>query len=107
MTVLSDLYGYVEDFGHKYLDPVIGSALDPVLHPHDEVTYTARGVLDNLTGGAFSAWDSAQYMKDYLANTGLDWSDLKYPSKTAGAGAGQYIGATITHLSKNIGKLYR
>lgn len=49
--------------------------------------------------------DNVGWIKDYMENTGIDWSDMKYPTHVRGAGSGVY--GTMNFVSSNIARLYR
>lgn len=69
----------------------------------------ASGFLPML-GAYYSARDKTKQMDDYMANRGINWSDIKYPSSTLGYyGYSSYgsIGSTaVTYVSNNLGRLY-
>lgn len=46
--------------------------------------------------------DNWNYYNDYLNNRGLDWSDVKYPSRMSTVS----LGSTLSFVSKNIDRLY-
>lgn len=74
-------------------------------YPTSEDQYRQQSFLAGLPiiGSYYSSRDNTQYLSDYMRNTGLDWSDLKYPSRTVGWGnSGQ-----INFLSSNVKKLYK
>lgn len=48
--------------------------------------------------------DTYNYWNDYLKNTGMDWSDLLYPSRMSGFGAGSDV---LNYVSSNVTRLYR
>lgn len=48
--------------------------------------------------------DNWNYINDYMANRGLSWSDVKYPSRISGSGG---FGSTLNYVSSNIERLYR
>lgn len=48
--------------------------------------------------------DQMHYMDDYMRNTGMSYSDIKYPSLTMGGSA---FSGTFAYVSKNIGRLYK
>lgn len=50
------------------------------------------------------ARDNFNWMADYLKNTGLDWSDMLYPSRNSGSGSGSDI---LNFTSSNIEKFYK
>nr|WCR62153.1 MAG: hypothetical protein [Smacoviridae sp.] len=50
------------------------------------------------------ARDNFNWMSDYLKNTGLDWSDMLYPSRNSGSGSGSDI---LNFTSSNIEKFYK
>lgn len=46
--------------------------------------------------------DNWNYYNDYMRNRGLDWADVKYPSRMGG----MHFGSVLNFVSKNIDKLY-
>lgn len=48
--------------------------------------------------------DTYKYWRDYLKNTGMDWSDLLYPTRMSGFGAGSDV---LNYVSSNVTRLYR
>lgn len=50
--------------------------------------------------------DLANYWNDYFKNTGLTWSDIKYPSMMRGYGSTGSYSRSVLRFSKNILKLY-
>lgn len=54
-------------------------------------------------GSVYQTKDNLAYMDDYLRNRGLDYSSIKYPSRTAGF---QSLGSTLNYVSSNVNKLY-
>lgn len=74
--------------------------------------YNASGF--PFIGDYYRYMDYQQYLKDYFANTGFDWSNVEYPSMLPGSGtSGRAIGSIIgvssfaPILSKNLKTLYR
>lgn len=57
-----------------------------------------------LVGNIYKSLDSARYMNDYMRNTGLSWTSIKYPTRTAGYAG--FAGMT-SFVSSNISKLYK
>lgn len=57
-----------------------------------------------IVGNIYRAMDSVSYMNDYMKNTGLSWTSIKYPTRTVG-----YSGTSglTSFVSSNISKLYR
>lgn len=55
-----------------------------------------------LVGGMIRAEDNWNYLNDYLNNRGIDWADVKYPSRTVG----MPIGGMLNFVSSNISHLY-
>ena len=54
-------------------------------------------------GNVFRAVDTMRYYDDYMANTGVSWSDVRYPTRLNSSG---FSGLT-NFVSKNIERLYR
>ncbi len=46
--------------------------------------------------------DNLNYYNDYMRNRGLDWADVKYPSRVPTVS----LGSTLSFVSKNIDRLY-
>lgn len=57
-----------------------------------------------LIGPWLKAQDKIQYAEDYLHNTGMDWSDIKYHKLDIGVGAA--VGSTVNFVSSNVMRLY-
>lgn len=55
-------------------------------------------------GDWLRARDNFNWMSDYLKNNNMSWSDMLYPSKASGSGAGSDM---INFTSRNIEKLYK
>lgn len=49
--------------------------------------------------------DNFNYIMDYMKNYGLDWSDMRYPSKVTGSGSSPF--GSLNFVSSNLKKLYR
>lgn len=56
-----------------------------------------------VVGSVYRAIDSVSYMDDYMRNTGLSYSDILYPTRTAGYG----VSGLTSFVSSNIEKLYK
>ena len=56
-----------------------------------------------VIGDVFRAVDTMRYYDDYFANTGLSWSDVRYPTRLSSSG---FSGLT-NFVSKNIERLYK
>ena len=56
--------------------------------------------------GFLTSRDSSAYWNDYFANTGLTWSDIKYPTRMYGFGDSGYAARSALRVSENIAKLY-
>jgi hypothetical protein len=57
-----------------------------------------------IIGPMFQAYDNMRYMDDYTRNRGIDYADIKYPSRTLGA---QGLGSSLNYVSRNIINLYK
>lgn len=74
--------------------------------------YLVRGVVSGIPifgSIASSYWttsDNVRYMDDYLRNSGMDWSDIKYYSRALGYGSFGGVSAGINFVSKNLERLY-
>lgn len=68
----------------------------------NEAVYWASSV--PVLGSAVRAIDNHRYINDYMRNSGLDWSDVRYPSRLIGAGS---AGGVVSFVSSNIKNLYR
>lgn len=81
--------------------------------PEDEFQYEVQSFLSGadptgIYSGYLTARDNSAYMRDYLHNTGLDWSDIKYPSRTVGWGSSGNVGrSAVNFVSRSIHRLYR
>lgn len=81
--------------------------------PKDESQYWVQSFLSGadptgIYSGYLTARDNTAYMRDYMRNTGLSWSDIKYPSRTIGFGSnGALARSSMSFVSKNIHRLYR
>lgn len=65
-----------------------------------------------ILGDFMRASDQEKYYRDYFRNTGLKWSDVKYPALLGGQNyTGAFVGAGYTAVggmvSRNLLKLYR
>lgn len=77
--------------------------------PTSETQYSIQSLLSGLSpihNGLYSYRDNMAYMRDYMSNRGLDWSDVKYPYRTDGWSGGYSVGAGIRSVSRNIETLY-
>jgi hypothetical protein len=70
--------------------------------------------VQSIAGGLFTplgmyhrARDNVNYMNDYMENTGLSWSDIRYPTRTPGYSGYSGYGGIVSYVSKNIERLYR
>lgn len=63
-----------------------------------------RSVMSGLPvlGDIQRSIDNWNYYNDYMRNRGLDWSDVKYPSRMSTIS----LGSTLSFVSKNIEHLY-
>lgn len=58
--------------------------------------------------GYLETRDSLNYWNDYFANTGLSWSDVKYPTRMYGFGsAGGTARSMVNFIGNNVKRLYR
>ena len=57
-----------------------------------------------IVGNVYRAMDSINYMNDYMANTGVSWTSIKYPTRTAGYSG---VSGLTSFVSSNIQRLYR
>lgn len=69
-----------------------------------------RYIWKAVVGGAFpplnNIWrfqDSLRWMDDYMANRGLSYSDIKYPTLTSSYGV---MSSSVNYVSSNIRRLY-
>lgn len=58
-----------------------------------------------VIGDFLRASDSSNAMADYMRNRGLDWNDIKYPTRTLGNGVSGYTSGILS-ISRNISRLY-
>lgn len=56
-----------------------------------------------VIGDLYRSHDNMRYMEDYINNRGLDWKDIKYPTRTQGM---QGLGSVVNYVSRNIERLY-
>lgn len=81
-------------------------------HPSTEQQFYVQSFVAGFdpTGfysGYLSARDNTAYMRDYLRNTGQDWSDIRYPTRTSGWGSSGASGSrAVAFVSRNFDKLY-
>lgn len=68
--------------------------------------YYYRSVMSSLPifGSLYKGLDNMAYMEDYMDNRGLNWGDIKYPSRTVGA---QGVAGAVSFVSSNIERLYK
>ncbi len=59
-----------------------------------------------IVGGMVRSEDNWNYMNDYLRNRGMDWSDVKYPSRVGNMPALGSLSAGLSFVSRNIEHLY-
>lgn len=58
--------------------------------------------------GQLDTRDVMNYWGDYFKNTGLSWSDVRYPTKMYGFGSqGYHARSGANFVSRNITRLYR
>lgn len=67
--------------------------------------YSALGGIPYI-GGIQSAIDSNDSMSDYMANYGIDYGSIKYPTRTTGYGVSSAVGSAF-QVSRNVTRLYR
>lgn len=95
------------DFWKQSMDITVG--IDNYLHVvmGDDEWARMKWLMSDapLVGPLIRLSDNINYWTDYFKNTGLSWSDVLYPSRLAGSGAGGY--STLNFVSSNIEKLYR
>lgn len=70
-------------------------------------TQSFLGAVFPPLGKFYSARDSMAYMDDYMSNRGIDWSDVKYPSRTVGWSVGNDAFSAVNYVSSNLHRLYR
>lgn len=77
--------------------------------PKSETQYSVQSFLSGLSplhNGLYSYRDNMSYMRDYLNQRGLDWSDIKYPYRTDGWSGGYALGSGVRSVSRNVTSLY-
>lgn len=77
--------------------------------PKSRDQYSAQSVMSGLSpaaNGYYNYRDNMAYMDDYMSNRGLDYSNIKYPSRTDGWYGGNSLGYGIRQLSRNVESLY-
>lgn len=57
-----------------------------------------------VLGGFLRSRDNWNYIDDYMRNRGLNWSNVKYPSRVVGASTSGY---GLNFVSSNIESLYK
>lgn len=80
--------------------------------PKDEGQFRMQSFLygfdpTGLYRGYLSSRDLGNYWSDYLSNTGLSWSDIKYPTMMMGFGNSGSLGRNALTVSRNIFKLFK
>lgn len=115
VSIWDDMYGIgvgAYDYFKKnkatkpYVDLIEGIH-NSLEHPQSQADLTARGIVDHFTG-IYSALDSSNWLNDYMKNTGLDYSDIKYPSRVSGgSGYANVVTRGMNFVSDNIRRLYR
>lgn len=64
-------------------------------------------LFSNLPG--YGDWvrarDNFNWITDYLKNYGMNWSDMRYPSRVSGSGSSPY--GALNFVSSNLKHLYR
>lgn len=58
-----------------------------------------------VLGAWLKAQNNIDYAEDYLRNTGMDWSDIKYHKLDLGLGSA--VGGTVNFVSSNVASLYK
>jgi hypothetical protein len=77
--------------------------------PESQFQYEAQAIAGGLftpLGMYHHARDNVNYMRDYMRNSDVSWSDIKYPTRTPGYSGYSGYGSTVSYVSKNIMKLY-
>lgn len=79
--------------------------------PDSEASYRFQSFLygADSTGvyrGYITSRDSSAYMRDYIDNRHISWSDIRYPSRTYGFGSDGSGFNRALGLSANVLKLY-
>lgn len=83
----------------------IGTALGWSREDKNKIEYAFAGV--PYLGEFVRARDNWNYMDDYMKATGINWSDIPYPSLIRGAGSiGHAVSSTAGFVSDNIKSLY-
>lgn len=59
-----------------------------------------------VVGGFIHSEDNWNYMNDYLRNRGMDWSDVKYPSRLPSVNPLGGLQGMLSFVSSNIENLY-
>jgi hypothetical protein len=91
---------------HEMYDAVFDTFFDV---PENEYQYMVQSFLGGLIpplGSYYRARDNTNYMRDYMRNSGLSWSDIRYPTRTAGYSGYSGYGGLVSYVSKNIMRLY-
>jgi hypothetical protein len=77
--------------------------------PESQFQFEAQAFLGGLftpLGMYHRARDNVSYMRDYMRNSGVSWSDIRYPTRTPGYSGYSGYGGIVSYVSKNIMKLY-
>lgn len=78
--------------------------------PTDQGSYELQsfiGGYSRLYGAYYQYRDNSAYMRDYLKNTGLSYSDLRYPARTIGFGSsGNLARVGSNYVSDTVKLLY-
>ena len=59
-----------------------------------------------IVGGMIRSEDNWNYLNDYLDNCGIDWADVKYPTRAGSIPALGSFASGLSFVSRNIEHLY-
>ncbi len=94
---------YFDLFGHQFSifdseNDIIPKGLD------NQIRLFLSGA--PVVGGMVRAEDNWRYTNDYLRNRGMDWSDVKYPTRLPSMPVFNSLASGLNFVSKNIEHLY-
>lgn len=102
-------YGQEGSLRISYLDDLTSYLTDV---PDNETQFKIQQFLYGAdpTGvyrGILETRDSSNYWNDYFDNTGLSWSDVKYPTRMYGYGSsGSTAQRVVNFVGRNLKRLY-
>ena len=94
---------YFDVFGHKFS---IWDKNNTIFPPGVENQLRLFMSGAPIVGGFIKSEDNWNYLNDYLNNRGIDWADVKYPSRAVGMPALGSVASGVSFVSRNIEHLY-